>query len=115
MTGAAVRIAGDIPVTSASDSPFSHLFRSRLLFVEILIANQSRQSPAVKTKKLNWIFCNRSQGCKVRCASNQLIVSVYRVPQMQGVGRAGVLLYFKCPTTKRMRCPVNAYYFFVNR
>ena len=28
---------------------------------------------------------------------------------MQGVGRADVLLYFKCPTTKQMRCPVNAY------
>ncbi|MEN8806303.1 MAG: hypothetical protein ABF291_02420, partial [Desulfobacterales bacterium] len=26
-----------------------------------------------------------------------------------GVGRADVLLYFKCPTTKQMRCPVNAY------
>ena len=39
---------------------------------------------------------NRSQGCTVRCASNHLIVSVYKVPQMQGVGRAGVLLYFKC-------------------
>jgi hypothetical protein len=48
-----VRIAGDIPVTSASDSPFSHLFRSLLLFIEILIANQFRQTPAVKTKKLN--------------------------------------------------------------
>ncbi len=56
-------------------------------------------------------FCNRSQGCRVRCASNHLIVSVYRVPQMQGVGRADVLLYFKCPTTKQMRCPVNAYLF----
>jgi hypothetical protein len=42
------------------------------------------------------------------------IFSVYRVPQMQGVGRADVLLYFKCPTTKQMRCPVNAYDFFVN-
>ena len=52
---------------------------------------------------------NRSQGCKVRCASNHLIVSVYRVLQMQDVGRADVLLYFKCPTTKQMRCPVNAY------
>ena len=31
---------------------------------------------------------------------------------MQGVGRADVLLYFKCPTTKQMRCPVNAYVFF---
>ena len=31
MTGAVVRIAGDIPVTSASDSPFSHLYRSLLL------------------------------------------------------------------------------------
>ena len=28
---------------------------------------------------------------------------------MQGVGRADVLLYFKCPTTRQMRCPVNAY------
>jgi two-component system NtrC family response regulator len=28
---------------------------------------------------------------------------------MQGVGRADVLLYFKCPTTKQMRCPVKAY------
>jgi hypothetical protein len=31
------------------------------------------------------------------------------VPQMQGVGRADVLLYFKCPTTQQMRCAVNAY------
>ncbi len=38
-----------------------------------------------------------------------MIVSVYRVPQMQGVGRADVLLYFKCPPTKQMRCAVNAY------
>ena len=52
---------------------------------------------------------NRSQGCKVRCASNHLIVSGYKVPQVQGVGRADVLLYFKCPATKQMRCPVNAY------
>jgi hypothetical protein len=44
-----------------------------------------------------------------RCTLNQLIVSVYRVLQMQGVGRADVLLYFKCPTTKQMLCPVNAY------
>jgi hypothetical protein len=28
---------------------------------------------------------------------------------MQGVGRAGVLSYFKRPTTKQMRCPVKAY------
>jgi hypothetical protein len=41
-------------------------------------------------------FRNPSQGCKVRCASNHLIVSVYRVLQMQGVGRADVLSYFKC-------------------
>jgi hypothetical protein len=54
MTGAVVRIAGDIPVTSASDSPFSNLFRSLLQFIEILIVNQSRRSPAIKTKKLNW-------------------------------------------------------------
>jgi hypothetical protein len=53
MTGAVVKIAGDIPVTSASDSPFSHLYRSLLLFIEFLIANQSRRSPAFKTKKLN--------------------------------------------------------------
>ena len=52
---------------------------------------------------------NRIQGCKVRFASNHLIVSGYRVPQMQGVGGADVLLYFKCPTTKQMRYPVNAY------
>ena len=31
------------------------------------------------------------------------------VRQMHGVGCADVLLYFKCPTTKQMRCPVNAY------
>jgi hypothetical protein len=37
------------------------------------------------------------------------MVSVYRVPQMQGVGCADVLLYFKCPTTMQMRYPVNAY------
>ena len=43
MTGAVVRIAEDIPVTSASDSPFSHLYRSLLLFLEFLIANQSRR------------------------------------------------------------------------
>jgi len=57
-------------------------------------------------------YCNRSQVCKFRCPSNHLIVSVYRVPQMRGVGRADVLLHFKCPTTKQMRCPVNAYVFF---
>jgi len=60
-------------------------------------------------------FHNRLQGCKVRCASNHLIVSVYRVPQMQGVGRADVLLYFKRPTTKQMRCPVNAYTISIER
>jgi len=59
--------------------------------------------------RLHMRFGNRSKGCKVRCASNHLIVSVCRVPQMQGVGRADVLLYFKCPTTRQMRCPVNAY------
>jgi hypothetical protein len=37
------------------------------------------------------------------------MVSVHRVPQMQGVGYADVLLYFKCPTIKQMRYPVNAY------
>ena len=47
-----------------------------------------------------------------RCASNHLIVSVHRVPHMQGVGCADDLLYFKCPTTKQMRCPVNAYQIF---
>jgi len=52
---------------------------------------------------------NRSQGCKVRRASDHLIVSVYRVPQMQGVGCADVLLYFKCSTTQQMPCSVNAY------
>ena len=34
---------------------------------------------------------------------------------MQGVGPADVLLYFKCPTTEQMRCPVNAYLFFITR
>jgi hypothetical protein len=28
---------------------------------------------------------------------------------MQGLGLADDLLYFKCPTTKQMWCPVNAY------
>ena len=28
---------------------------------------------------------------------------------MQVVGYANDLLYFKCPTTKQMRCLVNAY------
>ena len=32
---------------------------------------------------------------------------------MRGVGRADVPLYFKFPTTKQMRCPVNAYVFSV--
>ena len=58
------------------------------------------------------MFCSRSQGCNVRCASSHIVVSIYRVTQMQGVGRADVLLYFKCPTTKQMRCPVNAYHVF---
>ena len=31
---------------------------------------------------------------------------------MRGVGRADVLLHVKCPTTKQMRPPVNAYVFF---
>ena len=30
-------------------------------------------------------------------------------------GAADVLLYFKCPTTKQMRCPVNAYKKIENR
>jgi len=51
---------------------------------------------------------------RFRCASKHLIVSVYRVAQMQGVGSADVLLYFKCPTTKQMRCPENAYASFIN-
>jgi hypothetical protein len=50
MTGAVVRIAGDTPVTSARDSPFFHYYRSRLLFIEFLIANQSRQSSAHQVK-----------------------------------------------------------------
>jgi LysR family transcriptional regulator, transcriptional activator of the cysJI operon len=29
---------------------------------------------------------------------------------MQGTGYAAVLLYFKCPVTPQVRCPVNAYY-----
>ena len=47
------------------------------------------------------------------CETMTLIVSVYRVPQMQGVGCADVLLYFKGPTTKQMRFPVNAYPTFI--
>jgi len=31
---------------------------------------------------------------------------------MQGIGRADILLYFKCPTTRQIRCPVNAYLFY---
>ena len=31
-----------------------------------------------------------------------------------GVGRADDLLYFKCPTTKQVRCPVNAYDTFID-
>ena len=38
-----------------------------------------------------------------------MVVRFYRVSQMEGVGRADLLLYFKCPTAKQMRCPVNAY------
>jgi hypothetical protein len=71
MTGAVVRIAGDIPVTSASDSPFSHLSRSLLLFIEILIANQSRQSPAVKTKKTKLISFPPRRDSSVRTASGR--------------------------------------------
>jgi hypothetical protein len=73
-----------------------------------IAAESCRPHPDI-TSPLNQKKGNRSQGCKVRCASNHLLVSVYRVPQMQGVGRADVLLYFNCPTTKQMRCPVNAY------
>ena len=36
MTGAVASIAGDIRATSASDSPFSQLYRSLLLFIEFL-------------------------------------------------------------------------------
>ena len=38
-----------------------------------------------------------------------LFVSAYRVQQMQSVGHADDLLYFKCPTKKQMRCPANTY------
>jgi hypothetical protein len=49
---------------------------------------------------------NRSQGCKVRCASNHLIVGVYRVPQMQGVGRAdGRTFVFQVPDNKADAVP----------
>ena len=37
------------------------------------------------------------------------MMSVYRVPQMQGVGPADDLLEFKRPATKPRRCHVNAY------
>jgi hypothetical protein len=58
---------------------------------------------------LFWEIGNRSQDYKVRWASNYVNVRVYRVPQMQGVGHADVTLWFKCPTTKQMRCPLKAY------
>jgi hypothetical protein len=38
------------------------------------------------------------------------MVSAYRVLQLQGFGHADVLLYFKYPLTRQMRCPVNDYY-----
>jgi len=50
-TGALERIAGDIPVTSASNTRFSCLYRSLLLFFEFLIANQGRRSSAFRVKK----------------------------------------------------------------
>ena len=56
--------------------------------------------------KIEWFdhssIRNRSQSiCR--------IVSVYRVLQMQGGGHADVLMYFKCPPTQQVQCPVNAY------
>jgi hypothetical protein len=58
MTGAVVRIAGDIPVTSASDAPFSQLYRSLLLFIEFLIVNQNRQPRVYQVKQTKLIkYC----------------------------------------------------------
>ena len=53
-------------------------------------------------------YRDRSQGCKILCSSNHLIVSVYRASRMQGAGRANDPLYFRCPTTSLIRYPVNA-------
>ncbi len=50
---------------------------------------------------LSYTFCIGSQYRNLQCASDRRIVSVYRVPQMQCVGRADVLLYFKCPVKSR--------------
>jgi len=33
---------------------------------------------------------------------------------MQGGGHADVLMYFKCPPTQQVQCPVNAYCVFNN-
>ena len=72
---------------------------------------------AIQTDGLMETFAERV--CSVRCASNHLIISVYRVPprlnrlrisrgrQVQGVGRAGVHSYFKCPTARQMRSSGN--------
>jgi hypothetical protein len=32
---------------------------------------------------------------------------------MQGTGHADVQLYFKCPVTRQMGCPVNVYDFII--
>jgi hypothetical protein len=78
----------------------------QLLIEEIIAKEPFIPSSAIF---LYWSVSNCSQGCKVRCTLNHLMVSVYWVPQMQGVGRADDLLYFKSPTTTQMRCPANAY------
>ena len=51
---------------------------------------------------------NRSRGYNARFTASHRTVSVYRVLQMRGDGYADVLHVFR-PTTKQMRCPVNAY------
>jgi hypothetical protein len=42
-------------------------------------------------------------------APRRIVESTFE--QLNSVGRADVLLYFKCPTTRQMRCPVNDYRF----
>ena len=87
MTGAVERIAGDIPVTSASDSPFSRLYRSLLLLIELLIANRSRRSAAFRVTVRNnstrlrriWV---RLQGTSSGAYRDTCRVSVHRAPHL---------------------------------
>ena len=60
-------------------------------------------------------FLNGSLGCKVRCASNQLIVSVYRVLQMQGVGVRRRTFVLQVPDNKADAVPCERLPFFNHR